>query len=208
MRAQNGSTKEDTVAALVKMQGEIKAAKKIVIIGAGPVGVEVAGVSIAVLPTSKEILLTLQEIRDAYPDKSITIVHNGPRVLEGVRPAKDVKTDAQSYTMPTVNPKLSTALDGALKSFNIEVILNDRAEAAPDTPGAWEGTFGAQGGVKQVKLASGKSIEADYVFLSVGNKSNSTLIETADAGAIDHGMVKVDEYLKVDMEPAKWSTAG
>ena len=45
MRPKPGVALEDHLSALKKMQGDFQQAKKVVIIGAGPVGLEIAGVS-------------------------------------------------------------------------------------------------------------------------------------------------------------------
>jgi pyruvate/2-oxoglutarate dehydrogenase complex dihydrolipoamide dehydrogenase (E3) component len=45
MRAELGSTEADMKAFLKKMQGEFAQAKKIIVVGGGPVGLEIAGVS-------------------------------------------------------------------------------------------------------------------------------------------------------------------
>lgn len=58
--------------ALIQLRGAIKQAKSIVIVGGGPVGIELAG-----------------EIRDVYKDKKITIVHDKDNLLDGpVAPEK------------------------------------------------------------------------------------------------------------------------
>ena len=49
----------------------------------------------------------------------------------------------------------------------------------------------------KVKTESGKVFEADYVFQSIGNKPNVQIVEAADKGAIDSGLIRVDEYLRV-----------
>jgi thioredoxin reductase len=54
--------------------------------------------------------------------------------------------------------------------------------------------------MKKIKLASGKTIEADWVFVSIGNTANSELVQEADQGALVDGMGKmidVDDFLKV-----------
>lgn len=56
---------ESTHAHLVTLRAEIKAAKSIVIVGGGPVGIELAG-----------------EIRDIYKDTTVTIVHSGDGLLD------------------------------------------------------------------------------------------------------------------------------
>ena len=46
-------------------------------------------------------------------------------------------------------------------------------------------------------LPGGKTIEADFIFMGLGNKSNANFVEKADGGAVVDGLVRVDEYLKV-----------
>ncbi|KAG2193861.1 hypothetical protein INT47_010006 [Mucor saturninus] len=58
-----------TVEHLVTLRAEIKAAKSIVIVGGGPVGIELAG-----------------EIRDVYADTKITVVHNEDSLLNASTP--------------------------------------------------------------------------------------------------------------------------
>jgi NADPH-dependent 2,4-dienoyl-CoA reductase/sulfur reductase-like enzyme len=48
-------------------------------------------------------------------------------------------------------------------------------------------------------LQSGKTLEADFVFVSVGNKPNVELVERVDSGAITSGLIAVDNYLKVSL---------
>lgn len=54
--------------------------------------------------------------------------------------------------------------------------------------------------MKEFTLKSGKKVEADYIFVSIGNKPASGLVEQADEGAVQGGMVKVDEYLRVSLD--------
>lgn len=83
-------------------------------------------------------------------------------------------------------------------------MLDDRVIIPP--PGTvspssieWDGTPGrtSDGGIKSVRTTSGKTIEADFVFVSIGNKPNSGLVKDVDAGAVKGGMIWVDEYLRV-----------
>lgn len=60
---------DGTVDHLVTLRAEIKAAKSIVIVGGGPVGIELAG-----------------EIRDVYTDSKITVVHNEDGLLNADLP--------------------------------------------------------------------------------------------------------------------------
>lgn len=130
-------------------------------------------------------------------------MHNQSRILNpssNPNPAQK----AEAWSAPSSYPKLSTALEAELKALNIDVILNDRVDfpSGEASEGAWNGTSGSLGGVKTLKLQSGKTVEADYVFVSVGNKSGAGLVEQADKGAIDGGMVKVDEFLRVSPSPS------
>jgi len=54
--------------------------------------------------------------------------------------------------------------------------------------------------VKNVALKSGRKIQADFIFVAVGNKPNVSLIENVDKGAIVSGLIGVDEYLRVSRD--------
>ena len=112
----------------------------------------------------------------------------------------DLNSGHFNYSSPPTAAKLSKTLEGQLKTLKIELVLNDKvmipAESSPDVS-AWDGSFGLQSGLKKVKLQSGKALEADFVFVSIGNKPNVSLVENVDKGAITQGLIAVDEYLKV-----------
>lgn len=82
-------------------------------------------------------------------------------------------------------------------------MFNDRvtipAPANSDGGAEWDGSFGLQSGVKNVKLDSGTSLQADFIFVSTGNKPNVSLVEAVDKQAIASGLVAVDKYLKVSL---------
>jgi NADPH-dependent 2,4-dienoyl-CoA reductase/sulfur reductase-like enzyme len=100
-----------------------------------------------------------------------------------------------------VLPKLSSALEAAIPALGIELILNERvvvpSPGAAVAEGEWDGSFGALGGIKRVKTVGGKTVEADYVFVSIGNKPNSAIVQKADPAAVKRGLVVVDEFLRV-----------
>ena len=146
----------------------------------------------------------LQEIKaGGGPKDSITLVHNGPHVLNPEVPGskKSPTTDQFSYINPPTAMKLFTALESALKDLNIDVVLKERVQIPSETigvaEGEWDGSEGLQSGLQKIKLSSGKTLEADYVFFGVGNEPNVSLVEKADPGALVAGLVGVDEYLKV-----------
>ncbi|KAK8865785.1 hypothetical protein IAR55_000932 [Kwoniella newhampshirensis] len=183
MRPPPGSSIQECQQAFVKSQDEIKQATKVVIIGGGAVGLEIAG-----------------EIRAAHPSKSITIVHSNTHVLNPSASAPESNGKTLSYSDPPTLPKLSTTLEKILQEMKIDVVLDDKVSipaSVGDDPSDWSGRFGLQDGVKKIKLASGKTLEGDYVFISVGNKPNVILVQKVDEKALDSGLISVDEYLRV-----------
>ncbi|GFZ47043.1 hypothetical protein JCM24511_04269 [Saitozyma sp. JCM 24511] len=48
--------------------------------------------------------------------------------------------------------------------------------------------------IKKVKTTSGKTMEADYVIVSVGSNPNSEIVAKADLTAVREGLVVVDEF--------------
>ena len=155
-------------------------------------------------PCSSHADLGYQEIRENYPDTSITLVHALPHVLNPM--ATQSISGAFSYSSPPTAPKLSKEIERQLNGKNIDLITNDRvtiptdSATGPDASGvndAWDGSMGLQNGLKNVTLDSGKVLQADFVFIGQGNKPNVELAEKLDPGAIASGLIAVDEYLKV-----------
>ena len=132
---------------------KIKSSSSILIIGGGPVGVELAG-----------------EIATDYPDKKVTLVHKGSRLLE------------------FIGPKASAKAQKWLKSKRVEVLLNQTV----DVDSASEGT-------REFTTSAGKTITADCYFVCVGRPlaskwlKESILSESLD----DYGRLMVDQNLRV-----------
>jgi hypothetical protein len=106
-----------------------------------------------------------------------------------------------AWNAPACSPKLSTALEKLIAECLIDLVPNDKAlvpsEHAHVGPDEWDGSFGLQKGMKTVKLASGKEVKADFVFIGIGDKSNVELVEEADDSALADGQIWVDDYLRV-----------
>lgn len=197
MRPAVGASLEETKGTLRKLQQDIASSSKIVIIGGGSVGIEVAGVGSTCSRSGIRLLMHDQEMRERVPDASITIVHSGKHLLNPDGPIGSSTSD--SYTPPTNPLKLSLALEKDLESMNIQLVLGDKT-AKPDQHAGeqdWDGSFGKQSGIKNVHLESGKVLQADFVFISIGNKPQAGLVEKADGSAMKDGFIAVDEYLKV-----------
>lgn len=118
-----------------------------------------------------------------------------------------------AWVAPACNPKLAIALEKLIAESHIDLITSDKALLPHDLhgndeeadgrggayrdPSEWDGSFGLQKGMKKVRLASGKTVLADFVFVGIGNRSNVELVEKADEGALVDGQVWVDDYLRV-----------
>ncbi|KAL8201876.1 hypothetical protein R6Q57_011023 [Mikania cordata] len=132
---------------------KIKAAQSILIVGGGPTGVELAG-----------------ETAVDFPEKKITLVHNGYRLLEFLGPKASKK-----------------ALDWLI-SKHVEVKL----EQTVNLEDVAEGN-------KVYKTSSGEIIKADCHFLCTGKPlgsswlKNTILRDSLD----DAGSLVVDEYMRV-----------
>lgn len=132
---------------------KIKSAHSILIIGGGPTGVELAG-----------------EIAVDFPDKKVTLVHRGSRLLE------------------FIGEKAATKTLKWLKSKNVVVKLEQSVDL---------NAF--RDGEKIYKTSNGETIEADCHFLCIGKPlASAWLKETALKNDLDaQGRVKVDEKLNV-----------
>uniref|UniRef100_A0A5B7BK31 Putative Apoptosis-inducing factor-B-like protein n=1 Tax=Davidia involucrata TaxID=16924 RepID=A0A5B7BK31_DAVIN len=132
---------------------KIKAAHSILIVGGGPTGVELAG-----------------EIAFDFPDKMVTLVHNGSRLLEFIGPKASNKT-----------------LDW-LKSKNVEVKLEQSVNLDSISDGS-----------KTYHTSAGDIIKADCHFLCTGRPLGSAwLNQTVLKDNLDNfGRLKVDENLRV-----------
>ncbi|GAV80944.1 Pyr_redox_2 domain-containing protein, partial [Cephalotus follicularis] len=132
---------------------KIKSAHSILIVGGGPTGVELAG-----------------EISVDFPDKKITLVHKGSRLLE------------------FIGPKASVKAINWLRSRNVEVNLEQSVNLDSIVDGE-----------KSYKTSTGEIIKADCHFLCTGKPLGSAwLKETLLKDNIDScGRLIVDENLRV-----------
>ncbi|KAJ3671390.1 hypothetical protein LUZ60_007469 [Juncus effusus] len=132
---------------------KIMKSKSILIIGGGPVGVELAA-----------------EIAMDYPDKRISLVHSGPRLLE------------------FISPKASSKASEWLSSRKIRVLLNQSIDLENISESD-----------RVYKTSAGETIFADTYFDCTGKQigsewlGNSILKEYLN----ENGRVMVDENLRV-----------
>ncbi|KAG0494439.1 hypothetical protein HPP92_005433 [Vanilla planifolia] len=132
---------------------KIRFADSIMIVGGGPTGVELAA-----------------EVAMDYPDKKITLVHSGPRLLQFIGPKAGAK-----------------ALEW-LKSKNVEVLLEQSIDV--DSISVAD---------REVRTSAGGLVLADHHFLCVGKPVGSTwLRDSIVKEYVDRkGRLMVDENLRV-----------
>ncbi|KAK6926526.1 FAD/NAD(P)-binding domain [Dillenia turbinata] len=132
---------------------KIKSANSILIVGGGPTGVELAG-----------------EIAVDFPDKKVTLVHSGSRLLE------------------FIGPKASNKALEWLKSKGVEVKLDQSVDL--DCVSDETKTF---------QTSSGEVIKADCHFLCIGRPVASTWLKDTilEENLDQHGRLMVDEFFRV-----------
>ncbi|WWC86117.1 uncharacterized protein L201_000988 [Kwoniella dendrophila CBS 6074] len=183
-------TEQEFIESLRQSQREIYKAKKILVIGGGAVGVEIAG-----------------EIAAHHAEKSVTLVHKDYGLLSPTPFTKVNEKlqkggmDIHSYSSPPTDPRLSIDLQNLCKKLGIKTILNVRVffpSSDKNTEVKWDGKFGLQDELVTVRLKSGDSIKADYIHCGCGMKPNSNLVGEIDQNALDGDLIRVNEYLKVN----------
>ncbi|KAJ6315933.1 hypothetical protein OIU78_019250 [Salix suchowensis] len=134
---------------------KIKSAQYVLIVGGGPTGVELAG-----------------EISFDFPEKHVTLVHSGSRLLEFIGPKASAKT-LQWLTSKRVEVKLEQRVD-----------LNSITDS---------------NGSKIYHTTAGESIKADCHFICTGKPLGSEWLKgTILKNNLDgQGRLMVDEYLRV-----------
>nr|CAD1840265.1 unnamed protein product [Ananas comosus var. bracteatus] len=146
-------SRNDRIEQLREEHEKIKSSSSVLIIGGGRRGVELAG-----------------EIASDYPEKKVTLVHKGSRLLEHLGPKASVK-----------------ALKW-LKKKDVEVLFEQTVD-----PGS------VSEGQKEFKTSAGKPVAADCHFLCTGwPLASSWLQETVLGKSLDeHGRLMVDGNLRV-----------
>ncbi|KAG0577160.1 hypothetical protein KC19_5G135500 [Ceratodon purpureus] len=147
------STKAERVKLYEADKEKIVAADHVLVIGGGPVGVELVG-----------------EIVVDFPDKKVTLVHSGKRLLEFLG------TKVSDKTLKWLQSKK-----------NVEVILNDRI--------ALEGLTGPEYVTK-----NGTHIKADAHFVCIGKRVGSSWLQSSDLSQLidEEGRLKVDANMRLE----------
>ncbi|RKP39174.1 hypothetical protein BJ085DRAFT_20624 [Dimargaris cristalligena] len=114
---------------------KLREAKRVVVVGGGATGVETAG-----------------DIKHAFPDKHVTLVHNGDLLLT-----------------PDSPDKFRQRLTRRTKEFGIDLILGDKLNFDPTTDVASSETP-LPLTLQTYTTAKGKSLEADFVISAIGGR--------------------------------------
>lgn len=141
MRAKQEWSISEVEQHLKQMQQDIAAAQSVVVIGGGPTGIEMAGVS---LPHSSYKVSQLishsasQEIFAQHPGKKITLIHRNTRLLDDRFPKK-----------------LSNQLEALCKKNGVELVLGDEHIQEDDL------VTGKQNGMRTIRTKNGKEIKGE-----------------------------------------------
>ena len=157
MRAIGGASVDERKDFYRSYRERLSAAQRILIVGGGPVGVEVAG-----------------EIVEHHPDKAITLLEAGPRLLAGT------SEGAAEYATRF------------LQERGVEVLLNERLQSG--TTGAAD-VFAGGG---EAFTDQGRSIAYDLLVWCIGGKPNTAYMKERFPTVLNHvGRIRVTPELRV-----------
>ncbi|KAI9002021.1 hypothetical protein BC832DRAFT_562005 [Gaertneriomyces semiglobifer] len=151
------NSKSEGISALQSYQQRIKAAAKIVIVGAGAVGLELAS-----------------EIKEAYPEKEVTLIHSRQRYMDGYK----VGLHKKCYAV--------------LKKYGVNQILGERVVVP-------EGGFVHDGQLRKIVTRSGMEIESDLQILCTGMTPNSEVLATLSPASVNphNKLVKIKPTFQI-----------
>jgi len=150
---------------------KIKTAEHIVCVGGGPTGIESAA-----------------EIKERYPDKVVTLIHNKDTLMPG-------------WEGGDFEPQHKENLKTQLEDMGVKLLLGDRVN--PVTSG---GSDPDQKYIipesKSITTEKGETIDCDLLFWCVGGKVNSSSYEAKFSEALnDRKMLRVNAHMQVEGFP-------
>ncbi|KAM0790604.1 hypothetical protein ACM66B_004469 [Microbotryomycetes sp. NB124-2] len=153
--AQGARSIDDVIEQFRHTQQDIQKSSSILIAGSGPVGIEFAA-----------------EVAAQYPDKQVTLVSNGNKLL------------------PDFKASVGTQLDDQLRKLGVKVVYGTKVNVNGLETGPIES--------RSFDLGQAGSVQADFVFVATGNKPNTSLVSDFDSSAVDSaGLVKVQPTLQL-----------
>ncbi|KAG0004099.1 hypothetical protein BGZ79_010299 [Entomortierella chlamydospora] len=136
----NVSSSAEAVAITSKARSDLTKSKSVLVVGGGASGVELAG-----------------EIKNAFPDKQVTLVHGGPRLVDYEGYASGLK----SYSLKH------------LQGLGVKVVLDQRV--AID---GLDHEHSIHVGQSTITTKSGETIQSDIQLLTVGSCVNTSYMST------------------------------
>ncbi|CAO3621670.1 unnamed protein product [Mucor hiemalis] len=151
------NNKEEGIECLKKYQEIIREAERPIIIGAGAVGIELAS-----------------EIKEHYPEKTVTLLHSRNRYLPRYKVSMDVM------------------IHNILKKRGVKQVLGDRVILPP-------GGFPAEVNPIEVHTKGGKIIQGDLAIMCIGMTPNSGLLAELSPETInkDTGFVEIKPTMQI-----------
>ena len=165
-------TKESYFAEISDWHRLIQSASNILIVGGGPVGVEIAG-----------------EIATDLPTKKVTLVHSGPHLIPGDNTSVEFKRKILSKLQKLeVNVILNDKVNLPSNIFPSTTASNMTAHSIVAV------------GPRTLQTTSGKSISSDLQLFTVGNSSyNSDFMKSFKPELVDqYGQIRVLSTLQVN----------
>ncbi|KAF2224637.1 hypothetical protein BDZ85DRAFT_194937 [Elsinoe ampelina] len=151
-----GSEKADGVEYLVKHARKVEAASSMAIIGGGAVGVQ-----------------TATDIKELYPEKSVTLIHS----------------------RPTLMSRMNTQLDQLIKSRFEELGVATKLGSRVKLP--TEG-YPTDGRGYDVELSDGSKVHTDFAIICIGQTPRSELVGSLSSEVLTgDGFIKVSKTLQV-----------
>ncbi|WP_233890183.1 NAD(P)/FAD-dependent oxidoreductase [Paraburkholderia flagellata] len=151
-----GGTLEERKAFYSRFHFRLLQARNVLIVGGGPIGIEIAG-----------------EISETFPDKRLTVLEAGPRILGGT------------------SPKLAAHAQRVLAERGVAVIVNERLVGRQPT----DDLFGTEG---EAETDRGRTLSYDLLLWCIGGRPNTAFMRSQHPELLDSaGRIKVDRSLRV-----------
>ncbi|MFT0167925.1 NAD(P)/FAD-dependent oxidoreductase [Paraburkholderia mimosarum] len=155
MRSEGG-TLDERKAFYRRFHLRLLQARNVLIVGGGPIGIEVAG-----------------EISETFPDKRLTVLEAGPRILGGT------------------SPKLAAYAQRVLAGRGVAVIVNERLVGRQPA----DDLFGPGG---EATTDRGRTLSYDLLLWCIGGQPNTAFMRAQHPELLDSaGRIKVDRSLRV-----------
>ncbi|KAG0225689.1 hypothetical protein B0O80DRAFT_492888 [Mortierella sp. GBAus27b] len=137
----NITSSAEAIAASNEIYAQISKSKSILVIGGGATGVELAG-----------------EIKVAFPDKKVTLVHSGSTLVDYPGYGDNFKSEALRHLRD---------------DLGITVVLNRRVNIE-----GLDRNHSIRVGPSSIRTSDGETIESDLQFLSAGNLVDTSYLST------------------------------